>query len=348
MTYEESDNDYALSTDTLDITTMYSGHSYAFTVKAYSLDDTETALATLDLYTLNGSATETENPATFTMEVLPTSANAEFTSGVEGTLIVNCSDYVTVKATIDDVDVTATVNGSDVDDNNNSMSWTLTIPAETMTQYAGSSFEITIVATNASDESVTESYTYSVASSTSGEGGEGTVNTEYTVTTTPENNSTISNEVGVSDIVIIYDTTVDGNWDGEFGYDEFLETSVIVYNADNEVAASVEEWQFDEYEEYDEDGVPTVVGYTFHLNSTITTNGTYHFTIPEGAFLLGADQSIVSEKIEVTFNIADASGINGITLKAGADDRFYNLNGQRVTAPRNGVFILNGKKVLIK
>ncbi len=349
MTYEESDNDYVWSCEEGAIV-LYSGHSYSLSVNAYSDEAKTDLIGTLDLYTLTGTTTEpSENPTTFTMEVLPTPDNAEFTSGVEGSLIVNCSDYVTVEATIDGNAVTATVTEYAETSGELSKGWTLTIPAETMTSYAGNSFEITIVATNGDDETVEATYTYSVASSNgSVEGNEGTVNSTYTYTTTPENNSTISNEVGVSDIVIIYDTTVDGNWDGEFGYDEFLETSVIVYNADNEVAASVEEWQFDEYEEYDEDGVPTVVGYTFHLNSTITTNGTYHFTIPEGAFLLGADQSIVSEKIEVTFNIADASGINGITLKAGVDDKFYNLNGQRVTSPRNGVYILNGKKVLIK
>ncbi|MCD8202210.1 MAG: hypothetical protein LUD48_01030 [Prevotella sp.] len=353
MTCDTYDGFYAFEAgdleDTEDDITMYSGHNYTFTVNAYSSKGDAEAIKTITLYELAGATTE--NPTTFTMEVVPSSANAEFTSGVEGTLTVNCTDYVTVKATIGETEITATVNGSDVDDNNNSTSWTLTIPAETMTQYAGSSFEITIVATNASEESVTESYTYSVASSTSGEGGEGNnaeVNTTYTYTTTPENNSTISNEDGVSEIVVIYDTELIANWDGDFDYDEFDETSIVVYDdEDNEVTA-VKSWGFEEYEEYDEDGVPTVVGYTFTLSDAITTNGTYHFTIPEGAFLLGADQSIVSEEINVTFNIADASGINGITLRATSDDRFYNLNGQRVTSPRNGVFILNGKKVLIK
>ncbi len=41
-------------------------------------------------------------------------------------------------------------------------------------------------------------------------------------------------------------------------------------------------------------------------------------------------------------------GIKNVTLRATGDDRFYNLNGQRVTTPTHGIYILNGKKVLIK
>ncbi len=78
-------------------------------------------------------------------------------------------------------------------------------------------------------------------------------------------------------------------------------------------------------------------------------NGTYTLNIPAGTFYVGAAQIDYNSQITATYTLDSATdGINGITLKAGADDRFYNLNGQRVTAPRNGVFILNGKKVLIK
>ncbi len=38
----------------------------------------------------------------------------------------------------------------------------------------------------------------------------------------------------------------------------------------------------------------------------------------------------------------------GATLRTTNDDRFYNLSGQRVSTPTHGIYILNGKKVLIK
>ncbi|MCD8296918.1 MAG: hypothetical protein LUC88_05035, partial [Prevotella sp.] len=61
------------------------------------------------------------------------------------------------------------------------------------------------------------------------------------------------------------------------------------------------------------------------------------------------DYNNSNEEIKITVEVSgNASGIKGVTLQATGDDKFYNLNGQRVTAPRNGVFILNGKKVLIK
>ncbi|MCD8297043.1 MAG: hypothetical protein LUC88_05660, partial [Prevotella sp.] len=68
------------------------------------------------------------------------------------------------------------------------------------------------------------------------------------------------------------------------------------------------------------------------------TAGTYTITQGSGQyhiFYIGLNKQI-------------DTGINNITWQATGNDKFYNLNGQRVTNPRNGVFILNGKKVLIK
>ncbi len=42
------------------------------------------------------------------------------------------------------------------------------------------------------------------------------------------------------------------------------------------------------------------------------------------------------------------SGISTIVVDRIKDDVYYNLQGQRVVNPRNGIYILNGKKVLIK
>ena len=45
----------------------------------------------------------------------------------------------------------------------------------------------------------------------------------------------------------------------------------------------------------------------------------------------------------------DAAGIENVKIDAPKGENvYYNLNGQRVNNPTNGIFILNGKKVLIK
>ncbi len=42
------------------------------------------------------------------------------------------------------------------------------------------------------------------------------------------------------------------------------------------------------------------------------------------------------------------SGINSVSLQTTGNNVYYNLNGQRVSTPTHGVYILNGKKVLMK
>ena len=46
----------------------------------------------------------------------------------------------------------------------------------------------------------------------------------------------------------------------------------------------------------------------------------------------------------------DASGINDITVDGALDGKVYNLKGQQVNgrAAQKGLYILNGKKVIIK
>ncbi len=47
-------------------------------------------------------------------------------------------------------------------------------------------------------------------------------------------------------------------------------------------------------------------------------------------------------------NLTLTSGINGVTLQSTGNEIYYNLNGQRVSTPSKGVYILNGKKILVK
>lgn len=50
----------------------------------------------------------------------------------------------------------------------------------------------------------------------------------------------------------------------------------------------------------------------------------------------------------IGFNIDDATGINAIINDAIIDGAIYNLSGQRVNNPTKGIYIVNGKKILIK
>ncbi len=95
-------------------------------------------------------------------------------------------------------------------------------------------------------------------------------------------------------------------------------------------------------------------GYVIDLNPTITTAGTYTIVIPEELIMYGDyDATKGNEVIKITVTIADeeggdGTGINSISLQSTSGNVIYNLNGQRVSTPSHGVYILNGKKILIK
>ncbi|MCD8203104.1 MAG: hypothetical protein LUD48_05650, partial [Prevotella sp.] len=337
MTYEESDNDYVWSCEEGDII-LYSGHSYTFTVNAYSSkDDTETPLATKELYTITGTSGSTVTPTTIELEITPTTSAAEFTADEDATINVSASDYVTIVATIDNGDddpislTPAVASGADTD-GDYSMGWTITIGTETLAQFAGSEFTINITATNATNATASQSLTYSVASSTvtnPDEGGE----TELSWTFSPADSTTILTSVGLSSITISCTDGIKYNKGGEITITDSLGVAVDGVTISCDIST-------------DEDA-DAVTSCTLTLSSTITEVDRYIITIPEGYFLVGEDMD-ENPETTLTYIVSTTTGINAITLRATSDDRFYNLNGQRVTTPRNGIFILNGKKVLVK
>jgi len=52
--------------------------------------------------------------------------------------------------------------------------------------------------------------------------------------------------------------------------------------------------------------------------------------------------------ITFSFNNGGVTGIESISNGLSTSDSYYNLNGQRVEAPRKGLYILNNKKVVVK
>ncbi len=128
------------------------------------------------------------------------------------------------------------------------------------------------------------------------------------------------------------------------------ESDITVVDEDGQVVASGinNSSYYEGNTETDNNGLE--IGYTIAFDDTIRTAGKYTIIIPEGTFSYGeyGDEGS-NEKIEITVEVSGvATGIKGVTLRATSDDKFYNISGQRVTSPRNGVFILNGKKILIK
>ena len=85
----------------------------------------------------------------------------------------------------------------------------------------------------------------------------------------------------------------------------------------------------------------------------ILKSGEFHLvtaasTVPAGkAYLLASD--ISSPAPVLNFGFDDATGINAVIGEGfTVNGEFYNLNGQRVAQPTKGLYIVNGKKVVIK
>ena len=84
------------------------------------------------------------------------------------------------------------------------------------------------------------------------------------------------------------------------------------------------------------------------LEQEITEAGTYTITIPAGAIGAEADPSKMNSEIVLTFTVDPATGINGVDAENG-EAVIYDITGRKIeqiTAP--GIYIVNGKKVLVK
>lgn len=91
-------------------------------------------------------------------------------------------------------------------------------------------------------------------------------------------------------------------------------------------------------------------------DGAITKVGTYTLTIPAGA-IIGDSETDVNEEIVVVYTIATGDGIDNIVAQAGGKVDVYTVNGTcvlrnadaaAVKALRKGLYIINGKKVMLK
>ena len=72
-------------------------------------------------------------------------------------------------------------------------------------------------------------------------------------------------------------------------------------------------------------------------------------TVPSGKALLPASALGSNPSRQLTFVFDEATGISTVEHKAlSSDDAIYSISGQRVSTPKKGLYIVNGKKVLVK
>ena len=87
----------------------------------------------------------------------------------------------------------------------------------------------------------------------------------------------------------------------------------------------------------------------------VLSGGKFHpvagagIVIPAGKAYLPAGSISTSHALDIEFADGETTGIQSVeSQKALLDGAFYNLAGQRVAQPTKGMYIVNGKKVIIK
>ena len=88
------------------------------------------------------------------------------------------------------------------------------------------------------------------------------------------------------------------------------------------------------------------VTFVFEMNKEITTPGTYTFAIPAG--LIKATDGEEFAGATFTFEVAVPEGIDSVDAEV-ENDVIYDLSGRRIAEiVKPGIYIVNGKKVLVK
>ena len=95
----------------------------------------------------------------------------------------------------------------------------------------------------------------------------------------------------------------------------------------------------------------------FTLETPVTEAGVYTFVIPAGTVYnemfypeaedLGVSWgALYNPEIRITYTIVAPDGINNVTVNGKVE--VYSLDGRKVTNPTKGIYVINGKKVVIK
>ena len=138
------------------------------------------------------------------------------------------------------------------------------------------------------------------------------------------------------------------------GFDETKE--VVVLNAEGEVVAKASmEVVFEEEDEYGWAPATNVAKFT--LDTPVTETGIYTFVIPAATVYnemyypesedFGVEWgALYNPEIRITYTVVATDGINGVTVDGKAE--IYSLDGRKVTNPTKGIYLINGKKVVVK
>jgi len=100
-------------------------------------------------------------------------------------------------------------------------------------------------------------------------------------------------------------------------------------------------------------------GVTFDGTETnqyiLYTDGLFHLpgtgTLAAGKAYLDLDGVMASRVLSISFSDEETTGIEAVNVNTESNNaarEYYNLNGQRVANPTKGLYIVNGKKVIIK
>lgn len=160
----------------------------------------------------------------------------------------------------------------------------------------------------------------------------------------PDNNTTIEK---LDSIILTYNFAVNMSWYG----------NVTVKDAEGNEVASVD-GEACELVPESEDANWWDPCYTVKIKFTkpIETKGTYTVTLPEGFLMLGEAGEFQNKETIFTYEVTGGNGINSIAAEDG-NVTVYTLNGVKVldNQPANelknlkkGIYIVNGKKVVIK
>ena len=103
--------------------------------------------------------------------------------------------------------------------------------------------------------------------------------------------------------------------------------------------------------------VPPTNVVKFTLETPVTEPGVYTFVIPAGtvyneAFYPESEDfgvewgALYNPEVRLTYTVVVPDGINGVTVNGKAE--IYSLDGRKVKNPTKGIYLINGKKVVVK
>lgn len=70
--------------------------------------------------------------------------------------------------------------------------------------------------------------------------------------------------------------------------------------------------------------------------------------LTKSSYTFSSDYGTIDNRFELRPAAGEATGINNMKQESAMDNTtLYNLNGQRVDAPQNGIYVVNGKKVIV-